>query len=229
MKPPSQKTGQKTGKITAGVSCVILVGGESKRIGADKAKVKFLNKTLFGRVFDVAAKIFSDIMVSAHSRGYTLSGLGLEDQKPRLIADTMAGRGPALGIASALKNARNDWVFVLACDHPMINGRLVRYLVKLRNGYDCVAPVSGGKVQTMFSLYKKTCLAPLTLSVKRGERGLTQFLKNTEALKIRYVSEKELEKLDPGLKSFVDVDTPAELKRVQSMFSGSRKRGVKKG
>jgi len=73
------------------------------------------------------------------------------------------------------------------------------------------------------------CLAPLTLSVKRGERGLTQFLKNTEALKIRYVSEKELEKLDPGLKSFVDVDTPAELKRVQSIFSDSRKRGVKKG
>ncbi|MBI5561099.1 MAG: molybdenum cofactor guanylyltransferase [Deltaproteobacteria bacterium] len=225
------QTAVRKSSLIRGVSCAILVGGESKRIGKDKAGVEFLGKTLFMRVFDVASLIFKDIMVSAHTPdhpmgkpipGLTSKGLtakGLTAKKLRLIPDTLPGRGPALGVCSALKNSRNPWVFVLACDMPMVSKRLIRHISGLRKGYDCVAPVAGHQVQTLFALYKKTCLEPLARRVKEGRRGIEGFLKESKDLRVRYVTERELKETDPDFKkSFMDVDTIKELKKAESMF-----------
>ncbi len=204
------------------VSCVILVGGESRRMGSDKSKIRLNGRSLLAHVLDAVKDIFRDIMVSAHTPDYShddIKGLcGI-----RLVTDRVRGRGPSLGVCAALESAENPWIFVLPCDLPMVNVSLIRYLAQLRNGYDCVVPVVGGRIQPLFALYRKTCLEPLVARIGRGggskrERGLAGFIEETEQIKVRYVDESELKEADPELRSFMDVDTVEELKKVESIL-----------
>lgn len=203
-----------------GVSCVILVGGESKRAGVDKAAIKLAGKSLLRRVHGVMKGIFQDIMISAHEAGRRV------DVDARVISDPdgLEGRGPALGVCGALKGALYPWVFVTACDMPMVSGKLTRYLAGLRGNYDCVVPIAGGKAQTLCALYRKTCLPLLRRRVKAGRRSLAGFIEGTKTLKIRYVNEDELKKIAGGLKSFMDIDTPEDLDRAKKIF---KKRSMK--
>ncbi len=219
------------------VSCVVLVGGESRRMkGDDKASAVLCGKSLLTRVVEAVLDAYRDdsapdVMISAHTGDYRLPPVQNKEvqirdknntrHKPRLIADTLPGRGPALGVCSALEHARYDWVMVLSCDLPLVRGCVIKWLVSIAsthaNNYDAVVPVVGGKVQTLFALYNKSCLPLLTERVKKGRRGLLHFLKEPR-LRIRYVTEEELKKIDPELRSFVDVDTAEELKKVEKEF-----------
>ena len=141
----------------------------------------------------------------------------------RVVYDELGGRGPAIGLLSALKNARNAWVFAIGCDSPFPSPKLIRYLAKSGEGFDCVIPVHGGKLQTLFALYKKTCFAPLFSRIKkRGNSGLAGFIEKSPRLKVRRVTEEEIKKRDPGFESFMDADTPEEL----SLMKKKLKKGV---
>lgn len=209
-------------KITD-ASCVILVGGESRRMnGLDKAQRKLNGKTLLRRVFESVEESFDDIMVSAHKADYLTE---LDGKDVRIITDTLPGRGPALGISQALSEAKNDWILALACDQPMVDSKVIDYLAGLRDDtddtYDAVVPVSGGELQTLFAFYKRTCLRPLKarLDRKDARRSLKGFVENTEDLNVRYVKEEELKEIDNDLKSFMDIDTPEELSRMEDILT----------
>lgn len=201
-----------------GVSCVILVGGESRRIGSDKAQIEFNGRQLFSHVFEKVSPLFEDIMISAHDGKYPIDALE-KIKEARLITDSSNGRGPALGLCSALAEASNDWVFMTACDQPLIEPALIRHLVTLKDGFDCVVPVTNGKTQSLFALYKKTCLEALSERISKAEtkkgRSLYGFLEETDGLKVRYVKEEELKEADPALKSFIDIDTLEELSELE--------------
>jgi molybdopterin-guanine dinucleotide biosynthesis protein A len=203
--------------IISNVSCVILVGGESRRIGSDKARVVLGGKKLFSHVFEKLSPLFSDIMIGAHDSEYPIEELG-DIKDARLITDRASNldkRGPALGLCAALAEARNQWIFMTACDHPFIEPALVEYLATLRDDVDCVVPIIAGKFQPLFALYAKTCLDALnervTTATNKKGRSLYDFLKETKGLRVRYVTEAEIEKIDPELKSFIDIDTNEEL------------------
>ncbi|VAV83132.1 hypothetical protein MNBD_DELTA01-273 [hydrothermal vent metagenome] len=217
--------------VIKGVSCVILVGGESRRIGSDKARVEFRGKKLFTHVFDKVAPLFTDLMISARDEKYPIGALGdikggrlVTDHKAAADSPTLAvgdrRRGPIFGLCSALDEARNPWLFMTACDQPLIEPRLIRYLATLRGDFDCVVPVTGGKIQSLFALFNKTCLTALRERIEKAEtkKGLSLFgfLEKTEELKIRHVTEEELRGIDPELKSFIDIDTLDELAELQN-------------
>jgi len=226
--------------IIEGVSCVILVGGESRRIGSDKAQVEFKGKKLFTHVFDKVAPLFEDLMISARDTDYPLGALGdikgarmvtdpapatNKGQRPAAEVLTNAAdsrRGPIFGLCSALDEARNPWLFITACDQPLIRRSLIRYLITLRSGFDCVVPVTGAKIQPLLALFNKNCLAMLRERIEKAEtrKGLSLFgfLEETEGLKVRYAAEEELRGSDPGLKSFMDIDTLEQLSELERLL-----------
>ncbi len=211
----------KENSVIEGLSCVILVGGESRRIGSDKAQVKFRGKKLFRHVFEKISPLFDDIMISAHDRDYPADTLG-DIREARLVYDNKADkdvRGPALGLTSALSEARNQWVFMTACDQPLIRPELIKYLAGLRADFDCIVPVTDGKVQSLFACFKKSCLPALRERIENAEtkkgRSLYGFLKEDQGIRVRYVTELEVAKIDPELQSFIDIDTLEELAELE--------------
>ena len=216
------------------LSAAILVGGESRRMGSQKASLEVAGKSLLNRVLNVALPIFGEVMICAHDEDFTLP-----EGAPALpiITDRFAGRGPALGLDAALARAKNEWVFLLACDMPLLSPELIRAVAELRNGYDCVVPVTDAVMQTTCSLYKRSCSKPLSSMLeslgpespgppdleRKAPRGLAGFLKTAKGLNIRYIDEAELKAIDPNLTSFIDVDTREDLAEVARLLTPTEK------
>lgn len=201
-----------------GASCVVLIGGESRRMGTDKAAVELSGRKLLDYVLGAVLPLFGEVFIGAHDDNPLL--FKTLPTGVRVVRDTLPGRGPALGVCSALEAAKNPWVFVVSCDVPMLSSGLVEALALLRDDNDAVVPYVNGGPEPTCAFYLKTLLTPLKESVLEGKRGLSYFLKEAEAkgLNIRYADGEELKKADPGLLSFTDIDTPEDLLGVEKFI-----------
>ena len=204
-----------------GIACVVLVGGESRRMGTDKASLDLNGRTMVERVIEVVRPLFKELYIGAHKDASLGEASGLP-----VIVDTLPGRGPALGVCAALEKATEEWVFVVSCDLPMLSAKLIEYLATLTEGVDAVIPLIAGRAQTTCALYSRACLVPLSERVAtndKGARSLTRFLEETEGLRVRYVDEEELKEIDSSMESFADIDTPEDLEEAEERLRSKEK------
>ncbi len=204
-----------------GIACVVLVGGESRRMGKDKASLDLAGKEMVGRVIEVVRPLFKQLYIGAHEDTSLGEANGLS-----VIIDSLPGRGPALGVCAALEEVTQEWVFIVSCDMPMLSAKVIEYLATLTEGVDAVVPLIAGRAQTTCAFYSRACLVPLSERIASGDkraRGLTLFLSETEGLRVRYVSEVELNEIDSSTDSFIDVDTPKELEEAEERLRSKEK------
>jgi len=191
-----------------GVSCVVLIGGESRRMGADKAFVKLAGETLLQRVLNCVQPLFDDMMISGREPKFEISGT-------RFITDQLPGRGPAIGLCAALASARNPYVFATACDMPFITPAFIEWLLSCRHGYDVVVPLLGGKLQPLCAVYSKNCIRTLTSRVQKGERSLAGFIDCEPGLRVHRLDGHALGQISANPHCLMDIDSPEALARAK--------------
>jgi len=110
---------------------LILAGGESKRMGADKAAVEFSGETLLDHAVSTMAPIVDSVFVSARD-GQRLSA-GRETYP--FIADSLGPevQGPAAGILSAHCLHPDAAWLVLAVDMPLVTVAMLERLIGERD------------------------------------------------------------------------------------------------
>jgi len=128
----------------------------------------------------------------------------------RVAPDIYPGCGSLGGIFSGLSAARVNWGLVVACDLPFLNPSLLTYLACLREGFDVVVPVRQGRPEPTHALYSKACLSHIEPRLKSGDLKISGFF---EDVRVKYVPEAEIARLDPDFLSFFNVNTPADLER----------------
>ena len=92
----------------------ILCGGQSRRMGEDKALVSLHGKPMIQYVIDVAEKIAKTVCLIGNNADYQDFGLPV-------IPDLLLDQGPMGGIYTALKYAQSDRILILSCDIPLIS------------------------------------------------------------------------------------------------------------
>ena len=143
-------------------SCAILAGGNSRRMGRDKATFMIGEKALVNRVYDEAVKVFKEvIIISSHHE--SLSGIDAPIYK-----DMLPIQGPIVGIVSALMYASNPYVFVFACDMPFISEESIRYMISEAKGEDLIIPKTKGGYEPLYAIYGKSCMAHLFKLIEHG-------------------------------------------------------------
>jgi len=185
-------------------TAVILTGGESKRMGADKASVMLAGKSLLGHVLEQLEPLYSDILISVREQRSDIV-------YPQII-DTSEDRGPMVGIKAALEVVKTDWVFVIACDMPLISTGLIQHLAGLRCEHDAIVPFAFDRPQPLFGFYNKTCLPLMEARMKQGQRSMIRLL---DDLDTHLLSEQQVKALDPELKSLLSLDTLEDVKKVE--------------
>lgn len=176
-------------------TAVILTGGESKRMGSDKARVLLSGKPLFEHVFDRLQPVCSDIWISVREKRADLS-------YPQVV-DSSNDRGPIVGIKSALEVVNTDWLFVVACDMPWISTGLIQHMAELRSQHDAVVPFADDRIQPLFGFYHKRCLPLMNARIKQRQRSMMRLL---DALDTHVLCEQEVRHIDPELRSFISLD-----------------------
>jgi len=185
-------------------TAVVLTGGESKRMGADKAGVMLAGKSLLGHVLAQIEPLFSDILISVREQR--------SDMAYPQIVDDVDERGPMVGIKAALEQVKVDWVFVIACDMPLVSTGLIQHLAGLRSHHDAVVPFAFDMPQPLFGFYHKTCLPLLQARLKQGQRSMIRLLDDLDTC---LLSEQQVKKIDPELKSLRSLDTMEDVKKVE--------------
>ncbi len=199
----------------AGMTGIALAGGMSRRLGRNKALEPLGGKTLLQRVLDVLEEVCDEVLVVT-APGRELPPLW---GKVRLVTDTFPGRGPLAGLHAGLTQARTPYSWAVACDMPFLNPGLLLYLASLAPDYDAVVPVVSGMCQVLHTVYSKDCLPAIEKTVQREGAGLYELL---PMLRVRFVEEPELRTWDPELRSFINVNTQADLERASRLLGGAQ-------
>ena len=187
--------------MIADCTAIIMAGGESQRMGRDKANLVLGKQTLLQHVVSIVRPLFPQLLVSVREPRTDID-------LPQ-ICDEYANAGPLAGVCAGLAQATTSWVFAVATDMPFLQPALIEYLAQQRNGFQAVVPVVHGHLQPLATFYSASCLEVIqSLLSGPGKHSLRAAL---EQLNVRYVDESELLAADPGLRSFFDLDTPQDL------------------
>ncbi len=185
-------------------TALILAGGDSRRMGQDKATLVLGGKTLLENIVATMQQLFPKVIVSVRQLRAGLEVLQVCDEQP-------AG-GPLAGLIAGLAQADTPWVFAVACDMPFVTQAVVSRLATFRAGHQAVVPLVGGYPQPLAAFYASSCLDAMRASLADGDNSLRGMLRKLE---VRYVSEAELRDIDPQLRSFFDLDTPQDFLEAQ--------------
>ncbi len=180
------------------VTGVILAGGKSTRMGRDKATLDFDGMPLYRRTFELLKNLFPAVLLAGDRPELALPGL-------KVVPDRYPGSALG-GLYTALSNAETPWVFVTACDMPLIDPKVIEALLVLRQGYDVVVPSTSGGLEPLFACYHRNCLEPMRQMLEQGQYRIFDFY---QQLSTRYVLERELP--EGGRKSLTNVNNPGDL------------------
>lgn len=182
-------------------TALILAGGESRRMGQDKANLVFDGQTLLQSVTVAMQPLFAEVILSVRQTRH-------EIDLPQ-VCDDVSRIGPLAGLAAGLECAATPWIFAVACDMPFITAALVEYLARQRGNYQAVVPMVRGYPQPLAAFYAASCLPAVRECLNgNGKHSLRALL---EGLQVRYVNEAEILEADPDLASFFDLDTPQDV------------------
>jgi molybdopterin-guanine dinucleotide biosynthesis protein A len=182
-------TAKKEGRVyKMPATAIILAGGESRRMGKDKSILPINGIPAIKHVFSQLQGHFDQIIVSSNNIAqHSFDGV-------EVVKDQTKGRGPLMGIASALRVSRNQINFVVACDIPDVDMNFVRHLIRECAGYDAVIPQTGPThYEPLFAVYKKDILVSIDESIRLGKlkvldplkKRKVKYLESSDALKLK--------------------------------------------
>jgi len=180
---------------------IVLSGGENKRMGVDKAFLKVAGIPMIEHVLRSLKDVCRGIIIVTNSpRLYTAYGVSV-------VTDVFDKRGPLTGIYSGLLRSTDEYNFVVACDMPFLNPGLMAYMAGLAEGYDVVVPSISGLLEPLHAVYRRGLLPRIEEQIMRDRRQIREIFTH---VRIRYVTEQEIDRFDPLRKSFKNLNTPQE-------------------
>ncbi|HEX6898457.1 MAG TPA: NTP transferase domain-containing protein [Thermoanaerobaculia bacterium] len=197
-----------TGEPKAAPVGVVLAGGESRRMGRDKANLTTGGETLPALAARRLARVCAEVAVADGGRGL-LPGLPSLPDGP--------ARGPAAGILGAAAAYPGRPLLVLACDLPRVPAELLAELAR-GTGIDWAVPRWGGRVEPLCALYGPAALAALASRAGRGLLG-PHGLAEEPGLAVRWLEGEELARFGDPAEVFLNLNTPADLERYESRVS----------
>jgi molybdopterin-guanine dinucleotide biosynthesis protein A len=193
------------------LTLVIQSGGQSSRMGEDKALKPFLGKPLILRVMERLAPLADEIIITTnHPDGYQFPGA-------RLVPDLVPGRGALGGLYTAVASATQPLVAVVACDMPFASRELFGRAIKIMEAEnaDVVIAKTGEGYEPFHALYRReTCLSAICSAMDADQWKVISWFPQ---VKVRVLSLDEIKSFDPSGLYFKNLNTPEEFLQAEEL------------
>ena len=188
----------------------ILAGGQSQRMGTDKAFLEYKGSSFIQIISNEMLKISNDVLVIIGTKDSSPFEKVL-DPSVRIFNDEYRIGNPMGGMLSATKYAKNEYSAFLACDTPLVKNRLVKYLYDLSLGHSAAIPgTKRNDCEPLCAVYNIQAVKDAGLEAlkrnKIGCKNLISFLSD-----VVYVNVEELRHFDPKLDSFLNINSQKDL------------------
>jgi molybdopterin-guanine dinucleotide biosynthesis protein A len=182
---------------------IILAGGESRRMGRDKAFLDLAGKPLIAHILGLFRELFDRTII------VTRQPERFRSLPAEVVPDALDAPGPLTGIYTGLLHSPDDLNFVAACDMPFLQAGLIRFMQSVAQGRDAVVPLVGGMPEPLHAMYRRGILPVVEASLGSGERRISPLF---ERIAVRYLTPAEIRRHDPEQRSFRNLNTPEEYK-----------------
>ncbi len=198
------------------LSVLVLAGGQSRRMGRDKALLPMAGRPLIAWVVERLRPIAREVLVvSRWPHTYAFVGVAC-------VPDVLPGEGPLAGLWSGALVAAGRYVAPVACDMPFVNPGLLtgmaRYLEE-NSHLDGIVPVEEGREHPLHGVYRREAL------LRAGARVLTAgkraFRHLWPHLSIARWDRDQWQRWEPEGRAFWNVNTPEEWQRLQGEVNAS--------
>jgi len=171
------------------ISAVLLAGGESRRMGRDKATLLFRGRPLWEIQFDLLRALRpEEIFVSARTDPpWRPSGV-------QFVSDEPPSRGPLSGLSATLARISTDHLLAFAIDMPLMTENYLRLICNLVEPGRGVLPMIGNRAEPLVAIYPKGIVTDFITALSGSDfslQSLTKKLVDAGKLSLVKVLEEE--------------------------------------
>jgi molybdopterin-guanine dinucleotide biosynthesis protein A len=189
----------------------IQAGGQSSRMGEDKALKTFLGRPLIQRVVERLSSI-ADEMIVTTNRAENYAFLNLP-----LFPDLKPGRGALGGLYTAIASAKHPIVAVVACDMPFASATLLEAAsnLLLEKEVDVVIPKSEEGYEPLHAVYRReTCLLAIESAIDADQWKVVSWFPQVN---VHTLTSDEIKRYDLLGLAFWNVNTPEEFAEAEKI------------
>jgi molybdopterin-guanine dinucleotide biosynthesis protein A len=188
----------------ATVSAAILLGGASRRMGRDKARLSIDGVAAVTRLARACEELFDDVLLVGGDPPVGTPG--------RRIPDPPGPPSPLRGFVGALEAARAERVLVLATDLLLVTPDLLLALVAWPEAAAVVPRPEEGS-QPLCALYQRDAVLPIAKRrLGSGDLSLRGLLDAIEG--VSFLEAGDLREIDSEASALANVNTPDDFERV---------------
>jgi molybdopterin-guanine dinucleotide biosynthesis protein A len=210
------------------LAAIVLAGGKAQRFQTnqedwqDKALANLDGKPLLVHVIENVQDVVDEVVVVANegARRSSYQNVLTEHhvENARIVTDLEINHlsGPLVAILTGLKFSNADYCLTIPTDMPMLSRKVANYMFnQIKDSYVAVPMWPNGSLETLLMILKRsetTIIATLLSELGRSRpAGIIR-----GALNVLFVSPLgKIKVLDPELKSFVNINYPEDLSRLQ--------------
>ncbi|BAZ46263.1 molybdopterin-guanine dinucleotide biosynthesis protein A [Chondrocystis sp. NIES-4102] len=194
------------------ITAIILAGGESSRMGKDKALLRIGDNTLLSQICLIASECASKVYVitpwiERYQGMLTMSNCILV--KEQLILDGKTNT-PLIGFAQGLKLVKTEWVLLLACDLPKLSSSQVKQwsqdLATVLPTEIALLARDQEKWEPLCGFYRPCCLPLLEAYLAQGGKSFQLWL-NSHPVKELFIGDRTC---------FFNCNTPTDWEMIEN-------------
>lgn len=138
------------------ISCIILAGGKSRF--KDRLFLDLNGEPMIKHVLRTAESVFSDVIVTTKTERDVRMIKEISGRMTRVFKDSSRTCSPMAGIKEGISHAKNDFVFILGADMPLVDSHTLRELLpRAKERHDCVVYIwKLKKYEPFCAIYRKS-------------------------------------------------------------------------
>lgn len=199
-------------------SCIILCGGQSRRMGQDKGLLNLNGTPMIIHTLEIVMDIADEIILVLRDQKqldlYKKSVNNLEtlnhehNTHIKMVTDIEMDQGPLFGLYTGLSYIKSEGSLLLPCDSPFISSYFVNKMFEIagESKSQAMVPVwSDGQTEPLHSYYRKECIPVIQDRLKNGFRNVKSLL---DKIDVTYI---DVNYLDPDKRSFINLNRPEDV------------------
>jgi len=198
-------------------TCIILCGGQSRRMGQDKGSmiidnkpmIKHILSTLNNEINEAIIVLNDEKRIDKYNEFIDITDYSYEI---KFAVDEIKNKGPMSGLLTGLKNISNQYAIVFPCDSPYITKNTIQTLFsEMEDSYQAIVPYHNVKKilktsEPLHAIYNKNTIPTIEKLISEDILHIKGLIKKIET-KFVLIDNKKLLK-----KEFRNLNHPEDLK-----------------
>lgn len=167
---------------------------------------------------DATCDIVDETIIVVSSKTQAEDFTKVTGSETRIVIDISDMQGPLVGASTGFEKAYGQYSLLLPCDTPLVSRDILSLLFQLCTNKNAVIPRwPNGYIEPLQSVYQtKPALEGAKKALDEGRTDMRSMIRKLQ--NIHYISTTALHQLDPELKTFFNINKPADLEKAESIL-----------